>query len=139
MIQLLRQSIVLFSLIVLAACAAPAPALLLDDSAALLDAQQISAAAAPLLAQGASVAIFTAAQGDPADFARSLAESGLLRSEHLAVYPQRRTPASGYAAPTGTSSASYTASGSAASGDSSSGNYSGGSDGGGESQAGGDW
>lgn len=72
-------------LALLAACAAPAGRLVVDDAEAL-ERDAIAAAAAPLLGRGASVGVFVAAQGDAtgADFDRRLAAAGLREGEAIA-------------------------------------------------------
>ncbi|WP_129673249.1 hypothetical protein [Candidatus Chloroploca sp. Khr17] len=67
--------------LLLAACGQPvAPALIVRDERQLLDPQRVADAAAPLLARGASVAVFVPEQGDDRgeDLSRRLAAEGLI-------------------------------------------------------------
>lgn len=71
----------LLAALLLAACGQPAaPALLIRDERELLDQQRVADAAAPLLAHGASVAVFVTEQGDNngADLSRRLATENLI-------------------------------------------------------------
>ena len=69
-----------------AGCAQASGRLLLVNEAAILDRQRIEAAAAPLIARGATLAIVVAERGDEqgADFARRLEAANLLRGGAVA-------------------------------------------------------
>lgn len=73
-------------IMLLAGCAAVPGRLLVRDESGLLDQAQIEEAAAALLARGAVVGVFVAAQGDATgdDFQRSLAAAGLLDRDQIA-------------------------------------------------------
>jgi uncharacterized membrane protein YgcG len=76
----------LLLILLLASCAAAPGHLLVRDESGMLDQAQIEEAAAALLARGAVVGVFVAAQGDATgdDFQRSLAAAGLLERDQIA-------------------------------------------------------
>jgi uncharacterized membrane protein YgcG len=73
------------ALALLAGCAAPGHLLVVDEGGRL-DRAQVEAAAAPLVARGAAVAVFVVERGDERgeDFARRLDAAGLLRDGRIA-------------------------------------------------------
>ena len=86
----------LLAVVLLAGCAASSGRLLLVDEAAMLDRARVEAAAAPLIARGAIVAVVVVQRGDEqgADFARRLQAAELLRGdaivdEGIALYVSR--------------------------------------------------
>jgi uncharacterized membrane protein YgcG len=81
------RALVLFAIAMLVASCGRSPGgLVFVDQAAALDRAQIAAAAAPLIELGATVVVFTTAQGDTNgdDFTRRLDAAGLLRSGQIA-------------------------------------------------------